>query len=190
MQKLAAEQVTRDIFSWKPQGLHASAHKERKLSLCHLLHVGWESLPGGRADPSWVCVSLWYGSAATGVRGDESLCEGVRLKRAIARRAVPRHSLVPVPAPPSPLLWIKQTGCIPCPVAQHRHLIRTGRMSWGGQEGTVILWKAKCLASSACEFGVSEQEEQNKAEAVQGKSFLNAGFRKSYDLCISTQDSL
>lgn len=59
---------------------------------------------------------------------------------------------------------------------------------FGGEEGTVILWNAKCLASSAScsEFGVSEQEEQNKAEDAQDKSFLSGVFRKSYDLCIST----
>lgn len=57
-------------------------------------------------------------------------------------------------------------------------------MSWGGQDGTVILWTA------ALEFGVSEQEEQKAAAEVQDKSFLSGVFRNSYNLCVSTKDSL
>lgn len=49
---------------------------------------------------SRVYVSLWYSSTAMGVRRVQRLCEHVRLKRAITQRAVSRHSLSPVPAPP------------------------------------------------------------------------------------------
>lgn len=52
----------------------------------------------------------------------------------------------------------------------------------GGQEETVILWTAKCLASSAkCSllFGVTELEEQNKAVKVQNKYFQAVHLEKA-----------
>lgn len=107
---------------------------------------------------------------AMGVRWDECLWEGLKLQRVIALRTAPGHNLTSVPNPPHLFCAIKHTGCIPCPVAHH-HLIRRGEWQGErGQEETLILWNAKCLASSAsCSllFGVTKQEGQNKAVKVQ-----------------------
>lgn len=96
----------------------------------------------------------------------------------------------PCPLPPHLYCGFKHTDCIPrvshgttLILHQSREDEPEGRRKGRGFCETQNVWPRQ--PATAHEFGVSEQEEPNKAEAVQDRSSLSDVFRKIYDSCVS-----
>lgn len=103
----------------------------------------------------------------------EGVSEGVKLGSAIGGRAVPGHSLAFCLLSPHGAAGLNTAGASLVP--WHNTIISSepGEAAGGaGRDSDFVervVWPPQPVA--ACEFGMSEQEEQNKAEAEQDKSF-------------------